>query len=212
MQVEEDAKASAVKGGQKDEKAKPKTKKKTVDKWKKKIWYTLYAPAYFDSKPLGETIAEKPEMVKDRVIIVGGRDLSTAKRANGAVSFKVVDVKGNKAYTEVVGHQVSPDYLRRMVRRRSSKVECVQDVTTKDNVKVRVKTVVLTGRKATKNQKTAIHKIVVEEINQFVRPKTYDKVITEFVFGNLPAKIIGEAKKVAIIKKAEIVKSRVLPQ
>ena len=148
MQVEEDAK-SAAKGGQKDEKAKPKAKKKTVDKWKKKIWYTLYAPAYFDSKPLGETIAEKPEMVQDRIIIVGARELSPAKKASATISFKVREVKGNKAYTEPILHQVSPDYIRRLVRRRASKIECVQDVVTKDNVKVRVKTLALTVRKAT---------------------------------------------------------------
>ncbi len=211
MQVEEDAKASA-KGGQKDEKAKPKARKKTVDKWKKKIWYTLYAPAYFESKPLGETVAEKPEMVQNRVIIVGARDLSATKRSSAAVHFKVKEVKGNKAYTEAVGHEISADFLRRMVRRRSSKIECVQDLTTKDGVKVRVKTFVLTGRKATNNQRAAVRRVAEADMASFVKAHPYDKVITEFVFGTLPNKIGTDTKKLAIIKKVEIVKSMVLPQ
>src|SRR3989338_6130015 len=132
MQVEEAAKTSA-KAGQKDEKAKPKAKKKTVDKWKKKIWYTLYAPAYFDNKPLGETIAEKPEQVSNRTIVVSGRDLNPAKKTNASLRFKVKEVQGNKAYTETMGHEVAEGFVRRLVRRRGSKIECVQDVVTTDN-------------------------------------------------------------------------------
>src|SRR3989338_251295 len=211
MQVEEDAKTSA-KAGQKDEKAKPKAKKKTVDKWKKKVWYTMYAPAYFDNKPLGETVAEKRELVQNRVILVSGRDLNPAKKTNATVRFKVKEVKGNKAYTEAVGHEVSEGFMRRLVRRRCSKIEAVVDATTKDNVKVRVKTVLLTNRKSTGAQQTTIHKLVVNELLSFIRGRTYDKVITELVYGNLPQKIAGDAKKITPIKKVEIVKSRVLTQ
>lgn len=32
----------------------PKQRKKTVDKWKKKSWYTIVAPKDFESKELGE--------------------------------------------------------------------------------------------------------------------------------------------------------------
>ena len=43
-------------------------KKKTVDKWKKKTWFTIIAPKEFDRKEIGTTVSEKPQSVMGRVI------------------------------------------------------------------------------------------------------------------------------------------------
>jgi len=36
------------------------------------------------------------------------------------MSFKIATVTGDSAYTEFVGHEVTRDYLRSLVKRRSS--------------------------------------------------------------------------------------------
>ncbi|MCK7579727.1 MAG: hypothetical protein MZV65_31220 [Chromatiales bacterium] len=40
------------------------------------------------------------------------------------MSFKIATVTGDAAYTEFVGHEVTRDYLRSLVKRRSSRVDC----------------------------------------------------------------------------------------
>jgi len=54
---------------EKKEASKPKIKKsRTADKWKKKQWYNIIAPAEFDKVVIGETVAEKPKNIEGRII------------------------------------------------------------------------------------------------------------------------------------------------
>src|SRR3989338_5004185 len=117
-----------VKEGQKEKAAQPKTRKKTADKWKKKAWYTIVAPEEFEGKEIGETISEKAEMLLGRVILVNGRDLANQpKKQHIKIKFKVKTTSGNKAHTEAVGHIIKDDFIRRLIRRRSSKVMSVRN-------------------------------------------------------------------------------------
>ena len=134
-----------------------KAKKRTVDKWKRKVWYTIFAPKEFEKKELGDTVAIKPELLEGRRISVGLSQIARqAKKPHVSVKFRVNEVKGNKAYTEAIGHSVKDAYMRRFVRRRSSKIEVVQKVTTKDNVNAVVKTIVVTAKKVAKSRRTEI--------------------------------------------------------
>ena len=81
------------KAGGKEKAAQPKTKKKTADKWKKKSWYTVVAPEEFERREIGETVAEKPEMIIGRIINISGRDLANQpKKQHISILFKVNDV------------------------------------------------------------------------------------------------------------------------
>lgn len=184
--------------------------KRTVDKWKKKIWYTIYAPPEFDRKEIGETISSKPELLLGRIATVSAGELANeAKKSHISLIFRVNDVKGNKAYTEVAGHEIKDSYMRRFVRRRGSKVEVVQEEPAKDGVVVKVKSVCLCAKKVTKAKKTAVGKIMRGEVSGFLKETESGKVAGGAVFGNVCMKIFQEARKVCPIKRVEIVKSRI---
>jgi len=51
------------------------------------------------------------------------------------MSFKIATVSGDAAYTEFVGHEVTRDYLRSLVKRRSTRVDCQVPILTKDGRK-----------------------------------------------------------------------------
>lgn len=188
-------------------------KKRTVDKWKKKTWYSVFAPKEFDRKEIGTTVAEKPQMLLGRRIEVSARNLSgDAKRQHMMLVFIVNDVKGNKAYTQAVGHEVKESYLRKFVRRRNSKIEVVMTVEAKDKTKVKVKSMVLTGRKLQRNKKTDLRKIMNTILSNNAKNFDSQTLVSELVFGTLAQKIYNEAKKVALVKRVEITKSRVLSQ
>src|SRR3989344_94101 len=103
------------KAGGKEKAAQPKTKKKTADKWKKKVWYTVVAPEEFERKEIGETVAEKPEMVIGRIINISGRALANQpKKQHIKLVVKVTNVSGSKANTEATGHFIKDDFIRRL--------------------------------------------------------------------------------------------------
>jgi len=194
-----------------EKKGKPqRAKKRTVDKWKKKTWFTIYAPAEFDRKILGETVSEKPETLKGRTITASLRDIANQiKKQHISIRFMVNDIKGNKAYTIVKGHTIKPAYLKRLSRRRTSKIERVQTIRLTDGKNAKIKSLVITARKSTKQRKTALGKILDDEVRKFISKLSSEKLVHEIVFGNVEARIFREVKKVSPIKKIEIVKSNI---
>ena len=190
---------------------KEKSKKRTTDKWKKKIGYTIYAPEEFDRKEIGETIATKDDSLLGRVIEVSvGRLLNQPKRLQVTIYFKINEVKGNKAYTTTVGHEIKEAYLRRLIRRRGSKIEIIRDIQTKDGAKVRVKTLTVCGKKLKKSKETAIRKIMTEQIDKLNNETDSNNIIPEIVLGNILDKMTKDVQKIAPTKKVEIIKSRII--
>ena len=152
-------------GAKKETKTKTLVKRRTVDKWKKKTWFTILAPKEFDRKELGSTIAEKEENVLNRTVWANVRDLTNQpKKQHISILFKVNDVKGSKAYAIAVGHEIKEGYLRKFIRRRSSKVEVVQTATLKNGDSIRIKTVTVTGANIDRNKETDIRKVMKEVI------------------------------------------------
>jgi small subunit ribosomal protein S3Ae len=201
----------------KKERRKPKQKPKktdsrrTTDKWKKKKWFTIHAPKLFDQKEIGETIAEKPETLINRTIKVNARELTgNAKKQHVTLNFKIFDVQGLKAYTKLMGHEVNPNFLKRSIRRRTSKMETNQTVNLKENQKARVKAVVVSAKKLPRIKETAIRKIMIEKIDYASKKKDFDDFVNEMVFGNTTLKIQNEAKKIGLIKRVEIVKTKLI--
>ena len=74
--------------------------------------------------------------------------------------FQIIEVKGDKAYTRFKGHELSRDYMRSLIRRKSSKIQGIFDVVTKDGYKLRITAVTLTSYRCKTSQKKAIRKIM----------------------------------------------------
>lgn len=191
--------------------AQPKTKRKSVDKWKKKSWYTLVAPTEFESKELGQTVAEKPELLVSRVVtITAGEIANQPKKGHIHLRFKVVNINANKAHTQAVGHSIKDSYMKRVVRRRCSKIMLVKDYLSKDKKSFKVKTIVVTERKASNRQKADLQKKTEEIVAKFIAETDSKKIVEQLVFGNLPNRIYPDIKKIVPIKRIEIVNSALL--
>ncbi|MFH1587797.1 MAG: hypothetical protein ABIA76_00470 [Candidatus Diapherotrites archaeon] len=185
-------------------------KGKTVDKWKKKQWYEILAPTEFKRISLGDTVATKPEQVKGRTIKASLRKITNQiKRQFVEVLFRITEVKGNNAYTESAGHEIPESFLKKFIRRRSSKIQLVQDCSTKDKAKIRVKTMVLTARKATANQRTAIRAIIKEEVKSFCAKTNKETIISEFLLSDFTNKLHEKCKKIMPVKRVEVTKTRI---
>ncbi|MBS3062146.1 MAG: hypothetical protein J4215_06195 [Candidatus Diapherotrites archaeon] len=186
-------------------------KKRGIDKWKKKVWYSIFTPDEFEKREIAQTVAEKPEMVMGRTLTVSVAEVSKQPRmSHVALKFKVNNVQAQKAFTAVQGFSIQDSYVKRIVRRRSSKIELVHDVVTKDNLKAHVKAVTISGSKVTQTQKTAIRKIMEEELEKAAKAREFRVLVQELIFGNVASAIVKRAKKVASIKRTEISKCTLL--
>ncbi|MCX6798517.1 MAG: 30S ribosomal protein S3ae [Candidatus Diapherotrites archaeon] len=188
-------------------------KARTVDKWKKKQWYQLVAPAEFDKKVIGETVAEKPKNLLGRVVKVNLDDLTGQRlKRHISVLFKVSGVEGNQARTTLVGHGISGGFMNRLVRRRMSKMEVTQTVQTVDGNKVKVKSIALSARKLRRKQESAIIREIRDKVEKGAAKKTFSQFSQELVFGVLASKMFKQLAKIAPLKRFETVKSQLLEE
>ena len=113
--------------------------KKVRDKWRSKAWYTVVAPPYFGNVELGAIPADETEKLIGRVIEATLYDI-TGDFAHQymKIYFQITSVEGKTARTMFKGHEYSRDYLRSLVRRRTTKVDGIFNVSTKDGYRLRV--------------------------------------------------------------------------
>lgn len=185
--------------------------KKVRDRWKAKTWYQVLTPTIFDGKPIAETIADDPEKILDRVLETTMQDVSgDFSKMHVKLYFKVHRVRGSDALTDFVGHELTSDYVRRMTRRKRSKVDVVTDVTTKDGWRVRVKPMAITSQRIKSSQMRAIRASAVKVCGDVASASTIGEFVKTMIDGDLATKIYHEAKPVYPVKRVEVRKSEVL--
>jgi small subunit ribosomal protein S3Ae len=180
------------------------------DKWKMKKWFTLLAPKIFGEISLGSIPVFTTEQAINRKVETTLYDLTgDFSLVHIKLYFKIIGYSGDKLLTTFYGHELSRDYIRSLVRRKSSKIDTVVDITTKDGYGLRIKGLVLTTYRVHHSQKTAIRKIIWDIIKS-KEEKLFDDLVKEMVFGNLSNEIFEKSKKICPVRKAEIEKSKVL--
>ncbi len=181
------------------------------DKWKVKKWYTVVTPPVFGEVPLGTTPSDNPLKLVGRVIETTLYDLTgDFTLVHVHLYFQIVKIIGNKCITRFKGHELARDYMRSIVRRRSSKVQGIFNIQTKDGYGLRITAVVLTSYRCKTSQKRAIRKIMKEIIEQRASELTLNDLIKAMIFGKLSSEIFAQAKKVYPLRKVEIYKSKLL--
>lgn len=184
-------------------------KRRSVDTWKSKSWYNIIAPPYLGEAKIGETLANDPENLIGRGIVVSMRDITgDFSKQHIKMKFKIVDVKGENAYTAFNGQGLSRDYMRSQIRRKSTRVESITDVTTKDGVKLRIKTIALALGRAQTAQEKLIRRIMNDMVTQFALEYGFQEFIQNVVNGKFSAAIYKAAGKVYPIKRVEIRKTK----
>ncbi|MEM4554945.1 MAG: hypothetical protein QXT25_03795 [Candidatus Anstonellaceae archaeon] len=187
-------------------------KAKTVDKWKTKIWYSVLAPDFFDSKEIGQIISSDESNLKNRVIKIGLGELTGTFSPNTAYTnlfFRVKEVVGRTAKTAFIGHELMPGYVRTLARRRRSVINQVDDVVTKDGVPMRIKMLCITGLKVSESVRTDVRKALSAAIKSIASATDFPVLSQELAYGKLSSKLFNAVKKIGPIKRVEVRKSEV---
>jgi small subunit ribosomal protein S3Ae len=187
-----------------------KRRRRTVDKWKSKEWYSIQTPSYFGNLDIGETVAGDPEKIVGRRIETTLYDITNDfNQIHVKLLFQINDVKNKIAYTEYQGHVFTRDYLRSLIRRGSSRIDGIFNVTTTDGYTLRLTAIVLTLSRAKTTQQHIIRKIMEEIIQNKAKELTFQQFVQQIVLGKVGSEIYNAAKKITALRKCEIMKSKV---
>ncbi len=183
---------------------------KAAEGWKAKQWYNLVAPEMFGKTNIGETVAEEPEKLIGRVVeITLGELTNDLSKQNTKLILKIDRVGGDSAYTKFMGHQLTQDYLRSLVKRQTSAIETNISVTTKDGYTIRVKPSCFTIKRARANQVKAIRQVMNNVIEAKAKELDMPQFVQEVITGKLSASIYHDVKPIYPLRRVEVRKTEI---
>ena len=181
-----------------------------ASKIKGKQWVTIISPKIFGENEIGQTLTSTPDsLVGKRVVLSAVELMNDMNKYYLKFKFKVKSVSGNKAYTDFDGSECLQDYISRMVLRRVRRIDSVQDLVTKDNIKVRIKGLTIVSKMVKSSLEKKIRVYISEIIKSMVESYTSEKLIENFVSNEIKNNVIKEARKIYPIRNFEIRKIEV---
>jgi len=187
------------------------TSRKVKDRWKAKNWYTILAPSLFNNVPVAETLAETPESLIGRVTEVSLQDITNDfRKSHIKLLFSVDKIEQNTAHTQLKGSLLTSDYLRRMIRRRKSRVDGVFDVETRDGALLRVKPFAIAEKRIQSSQKKLIRNVMKDVISKEGKAKTLNSFIKDCLDGKTGSEIYKHCKIYYPVKRIEVNKTEII--
>ena len=188
------------------------TKAKHVrDKWRGKSWYVMIAPSFFGNIELGSVPAEEEGKLIGRVVEATLYDITgDFSHMYMKLYFQIEEMDGKTAKTQFKGHEYSRDYLRSLVRRRTTKVDGLFNLTTKDGYKLRIAVSALTLSRIKTSQEKIIRNLMDRIVKEKAVALSLDQFVQEMVLGKIASDIYNQAKKVAPLRHVGIRKSKLV--
>jgi small subunit ribosomal protein S3Ae len=187
------------------------SKRRIRDKWRGKSWYTVLAPPYFGKVELGTLPADDPDKLVGRVINSTLYEVTNDfAHQYLKICFEITDVDGKTAHTVFKGHEYSRDYLRSLVRRRTTRVDGLFKVTTKDGYKMRVAVCAFTLSRIKTSQEHVIRNVTKKIMMEKASTLTFDQFAQEIVLGKIASDIYNEAKRMAPLRHVGVRKSKLV--
>ncbi len=176
-----------------------------------KDWYEIIAPDMFDKSKITETPSDRKEKIEKRTIKVGLKDLvPTSNKYYMDVFLQVKEIEGKKAHTELVGLSTSKEYVSKLVRRRSDRIDQVMNVKTKDGKKVKVKIMAVTINNTTTSTKKSIRKKIKEIVEEKASKNDYADFMNAVFQDEIQRELKDVCKKIYPLKKIEFRKTELL--
>ncbi|MCW4033801.1 MAG: 30S ribosomal protein S3ae [Candidatus Bathyarchaeota archaeon] len=183
------------------------------DKWRDKKWYTVVSPPYFGGVELGSVPADDPAKLVGRIVDGTLYDITNDfAHQYLKLYFRVEDVEGKTARTVFKGHEYSRDYLRSLVRRRTTRVDGIFNVKTKDDYGLTLAVSVFTLSRIKTSQEHDIRAIMSKIVKEKSDALTFDQFVQELVLGKIASDIYNESKKISPLRHVGVRKSKLTLQ
>ncbi|MFA5363710.1 MAG: 30S ribosomal protein S3ae [Candidatus Bathyarchaeia archaeon] len=188
-----------------------KRKGRIKDTWRDKKWYTVISPPYFGGVDLGSIPADDPAKLVGRIVDATLYDITNDfAHQYLKIYFRVEDVDGKTARTVFKGHEYSRDFLRSLVRRRTTRVDGIFNVSTKDNYSMTLAVSVFTLSRIKTSQEHDIRDIMSKIVKEKSSALTFDQFVQELVLGKIASDIYNESKKISPLRHVGVRKSKLI--
>tara|TARA_Y100000590_G_scaffold350673_1_gene402671 strand:- start:6051 stop:6683 length:633 start_codon:yes stop_codon:yes gene_type:complete len=186
--------------------------RKIKDKWKEKKWVNVIAPDSFNNVNIGYVPITDDENAKGRILEVTLWDIlkGDPSQHQYKIIFQIDSINENKAKTIFKRFEYSKEFLRSLIRRGSSKVNFVIDVTTKDNYVFRIKMIALTHRQLNTSRQHQLRLIAKEIIEKIVPTMDIDGFVQATCYGKINSDIMAAAKKVIKLRHVGLEKVKLM--
>ena len=190
-----------------------KRKGRTKDKWRDKKWYKVVSPSYFGGVELGAVPSDDPNKLVGRIVDGTLYDITNDfAHQYLKIYFRIEDVEGKTARTVFKGHEYSRDYLRSLVRRRTTRVDGIFNLSTKDAYGLTLAVSVFTLSRIKTSQEHEIRTIMQKIVKEKSSVLTFDQFVQELVLGKIASDIYNEAKKISPLRHVGVRKSKLILQ
>ena len=180
-------------------------------KTKAKEWFTIIAPEIFNERELGRTMSGEPDALLGRRITISLAELTNNfNKFYMKFIFKVSRIEGNKAFTNFDGSECLRDYISRMVLRRIRRIDTVQDLTTKDGVRIRVKGLAIIPRRIKNSIQVKVRNNIKENLKKEVGAMTLGDFVRKIISDEIKIKILIEARRIYPVRNFEIRKTEII--
>jgi len=181
-----------------------------IDGWKSKEWFNIEAPAYLNRAIVGNTMAGDPSLLLGRnVETTVGELTNDMTKNNTKVILRINNVVGETATTDLVGHELTTDYIRSIVKRQTSRIDANIEVRTRDGYVIRVKPTCFTIKRARSSQIKAIREVMIDIVKRRAMESDFENFMQEAILGRLSAAIYRQAKFIYPLRRVEIRKTYV---
>ena len=188
-----------------------KAQRKLKDRWKGKSWYSLHAPSMFNYAVMAWTPADSPEAVTGRVAEVSLDQLSgNFGQKNYIVRFRVGEVRGPNAFTTYDGHRLTSDYKRALIRRRNTRVDCNFILTTADDVRLRLKPMLVVDNRIRGSQEKLLRARTTALVSETLSGLSLVEGLKRIYSGELARELAKELRIIYLTRRVEIAKIEML--
>lgn len=182
-----------------------------VKKWKGKDWFSILSPDIFGKNFLYETPTTDPNSLVGRVVEVGVPDLTGDQtKYYMKVRFRINRIDEGKAFTEFHGFRCATEYIFRMVRKGSQRVDVNQVINTMDGYKLRIGFIGILNRNVETTVKGRFRKFVTELLKENATKITLDDFVKGVIAGVIQKKIKKRGSTIYPVRFSEINKIEVM--
>lgn len=184
--------------------------RKVKDKWRAKEWYKVFAPDMFGGQQIAETVSADSALLQGRVVSVALQDITgDFSKMHIKLNLRINRVAGFEAHTEFVGHDITSDYIRRLTRRKHSKMDGVFEAKTLDGYTIKVKPMAITEKRIQASQQRAIRHLMSNVVSAAAAKQTMSELVKDVLSGDMAKSIFKECKPVYPIRKIEIRRTQI---
>ena len=174
-------------------------------KIKKKEWCLITADKLFNNVILGESYLSSPSEMIGRYITVNLMQITNdSKSQNINLKFFISRIDNNKGIGDVIGYEIMPSNIRRLVRKEKKKVELSFVCTTSDNVKVRIKPIMIIKKDTKGSTETALRKHSHDFIVKTIAKLNYSDMILDIIEYKLQDAVKSSLRKIYPLKQFDI--------